>query len=241
MGKAFLSVFVCCASVALAQSTVRWNENPKTYRYSVVSGGIWSEAGFVNAETLPVVADHYAALRSLAIAQLRRQDSLYVSYRKGGLIYWTAARLSVPAHEYVWVSRNGQMVRARCGNRLSRFAQTPVLPVGSAATPHDLEEEIPGIPSLGALMPPRPDLDAQLAGPPFLPLDLPTAQPPVALLGPGGYLFWPPLYGASGAWIVDGYAVPASVASPVVTPEPATAGLLLAAGLLALLGIRRRS
>lgn len=180
----------------------------------------------MRAQTLPVVAHHYSGLRSPAIAQLRRSEQVYASYRKGGLVYWTAAAFSVPAREYVWVSRDGEVVRARCGNRLSRIARGPTLLAPEAPRPADLEESIPDLPIVPDTMPHRPDLEAQLIGALVFPWDLPSAPVPGSRRAPSYWMWSLPLYGgAAGAWIIPsaGIVIPGN---GQVVPEPSTRATL---------------
>ena len=99
------------------------------YPYSVVPGGIRSKEELQKAtRTDPAVADHYANVNveSLKPKTLSRDATAYVSFRKGGKVYWTSRRVTLKAGEQVF--QGGEIaVRGRCGNQVSDQPRQPVL------------------------------------------------------------------------------------------------------------------
>ena len=99
------------------------------YRYSVVPGGVRSQAEVTAAmQQDRDVAIHYSVLRvdRLRAEPLPRAMRAYVSFRKGGQIYWTRHPVEIPQGEVV-LADGAPAVRARCGNRISTTAQEPTL------------------------------------------------------------------------------------------------------------------
>ena len=101
----------------------------RIYPYSVVSGGVMSrdEATAAISED-PIVADHYQGIRSekLTPIKLRTRIFAFVSYRKGNRVAWTQRRLPIGAGELL-MSDGRELIRARCGNRISTVSRTPVM------------------------------------------------------------------------------------------------------------------
>jgi hypothetical protein len=103
----------------------------RIYPYSIVPGGVRHAAelvGIVRADQ--VVAQHYAGLRldevrEVTVATAR---SVYVSYRKGDQVYWTAKKLTLKPGETLLTDGTIEL-RSRCGNMIS---DTPRLPVEAA-------------------------------------------------------------------------------------------------------------
>lgn len=105
----------------------------RIFPFSVVPGGVYSakQAGESAADLL--VASHYRDLKlsKLQPTVLDHPIQRYISFRQNGTIYWTTKKLTVPAGEFLLVQRGeprSDLVRARCGNRLSETARAPVLP-----------------------------------------------------------------------------------------------------------------
>ena len=107
--------------------------DPKTslrpvYPYSVIPGGAYSpaelKAKLASDET---AARHYGSFH-LAQAKIVKAGSarpVYVSYRKGGSIYWTRRPIRLTPDEAL-LTDGSQFARARCGNRISDTPQGPV-------------------------------------------------------------------------------------------------------------------
>jgi hypothetical protein len=98
------------------------------FPYSVVPGGVEDsdEAADWTARD-SVVAAHYSDVR---IAKLRREPVLadrmvHVSYRSGNQVYWTSKKVRLRTGEAI-LTDGKEELRARCGNRISETARTPV-------------------------------------------------------------------------------------------------------------------
>jgi hypothetical protein len=103
----------------------------RIYPYSIVPGGVHDAAELARiVKADPVVAQHYAGLRLDAVRDVTvtRPRAVYVSYRKGDQVYWTAKKLTLKAGETLLTDGSIEL-RARCGNMIS---DTPRLPVEAA-------------------------------------------------------------------------------------------------------------
>ncbi len=97
------------------------------YPLSLIPGGLPSDDALETARASdPVLAKHYADVGFLRPAWLPRDQWFYASYRRGGAIFWTGSRVRVRAGELVFADRSGNMIRGRCGNRLSEAPHNPV-------------------------------------------------------------------------------------------------------------------
>lgn len=100
------------------------------WRYSVVDGGVHSEADIEAARANdPIVDEHYRYTpRPDRLVLIQAMAKGYLSYRKGDQIYWT--KNQVEFTDWVWAGDVGgefrPVIRARCGNRVS---DVPMLPV----------------------------------------------------------------------------------------------------------------
>ncbi len=96
------------------------------FRFSVVPGGVYSDEELSRIRGIDrVVAEHYAPIGIHTVAlSLPRQTDMYASYRIQDKIYWTARKLRIPQGEHV-LSDGTNLVRTRCGNRLSLVPMTP--------------------------------------------------------------------------------------------------------------------
>src|SRR5688572_1622 len=101
--------------------------NRPVYRYSVVDGGVYSP------EELPeailddrVVAEHYReiALDAVRTETVTEPRLVYMSYRKGGEIYWAKHKVALPAGETI-LTDGVTEIRARCGNCISTTPMGP--------------------------------------------------------------------------------------------------------------------
>ena len=98
------------------------------YPYSIVPGGVTSRTELARAVLADkTVAAHYAGFDTDK-AELRtvpKARAVYVSYRKGDQVYWTARKVMLAEGEAV-LSDGRSDIRARCGNRISDTPQLPV-------------------------------------------------------------------------------------------------------------------
>jgi hypothetical protein len=100
----------------------------RVYPYSIVPGGVTSRAELAHAVMADkVVAAHYAgfAVDKASLRTVARARAVYVSYRKGEQVYWTARKVTLAEGESI-LSDGQNDIRARCGNRISDTPQLPV-------------------------------------------------------------------------------------------------------------------
>jgi hypothetical protein len=117
----------------------------RVYPYSIVPGGVTSRAELARAVMADkVVAAHYAgfAVEKASLRTVAGARAVYVSYRKGGQVYWTAHKVTLAEGEAI-LSDGSNDIRARCGNRIS---ETPQLPVESNG-PDERELDTPLAPA----------------------------------------------------------------------------------------------
>jgi hypothetical protein len=191
----------------------------RVYPYSLIPGGVESAAELQTYSAVDsALADHYRGIGAgLVLTKSNEDQRLYASYRIAGAIYWTKNRILVHADEGV-LSNGRDMIRARCGNRLS---VTPQLPINKFEPPLVYTDRF--IPQVVVLQP--PGLIEPYA-PPALP-DFPAVAPPVRSSLPpavetgGGRTGVPP------AILTGSGRLPVAVN----TPEPSTWLLLLTGGL----------
>ncbi len=200
----------------------------RIYPYSLIPGGIESEAELRTYSAVdPVLADHYKTLSGgMALTTADRDQWLYASYRMVDAVYWTSKPILVHAGEAV-LSNGKDLVRARCGNRLSAKPQVPVHRFEPPSVSTDRY-----IPQVVVLQPPAV---IESYPPPTLP-DFPKVRPPERTgVAPGivvsGRTGVPP------AIVTGGSRFPVGVNAP----EPGT-WLLLSAGLFGMAGwhVRRK-
>ncbi len=139
------------------------------FPFSVVPGGTVSKQEVQHRVAAdPVVRQHYAGLQfdKLKPFRLTQPGQGYVSYRIGNKIFWTSRRLYLKPGE-VLLSDGINVLRGRCGNRVSATPQTPTLPA-------------PAEPTEAALDLPRGDQTpfeaSKFALSPNLPAALPTME-----------------------------------------------------------------
>lgn len=116
-------------------------ESRRVYPYSIVPGGLKSQAELAHAVMADkVVAAHYAgfAVHKASLRSVGKPRAVYVSYRKGGQVYWTSKKVMLAEGETL-LSDGQHELRARCGNRI---AETPQLPV-EAKGPSEQELDTP--------------------------------------------------------------------------------------------------
>lgn len=111
------------AAAPAAPKTVR-----RVYPYSVVPGGVAGRDDVVRVMTTDkVVADHYAPFQvdKARVTTVTKPRAVYVSYRKGDKVFWTAGKHTLAAGETLLTDGNNE-IRGRCGNRVSDVAMLPV-------------------------------------------------------------------------------------------------------------------
>jgi hypothetical protein len=114
----------------------------RVYPYSIIPGGVSDRAELVRmVASDKVVARHYASLDVNNVRELTvtRPRAVYVSYRKGDKVYWTAKKLMLAEGETL-LSDGSSEVRTRCGNRISDVPQLPVETRGP--TPEELDTAV---------------------------------------------------------------------------------------------------
>jgi hypothetical protein len=221
------------------------------YPYSVIPGGAHTADELRNAEANDsIVRAHYAdfVVANTRAERLDKTQAFYVSYRIGNAIFWTKNRMAVQAGEAV-LSDGTNMIRARCGNRLS---VVPAAPVSSIEpTPEAMEspddsvliasvdtpEALPLAPApMTAILPPAapaaPYSGIFLPGAPFFPMG---GRGPLA--GTPGSPAAPPPSGPPSPPIPP-LGPPPTPPLPVATPEP-SGMLLLAIGLSCILLLKK--
>lgn len=108
------------------------------YPLALVPGGIGSDDDLEAARAAdPLLAAHYADVGFLRPAFLIQDRLFYASYRQGSRIVWTSSPIPVRAGESILGDRSGNLIRGRCGNRLS---ETPRLPTGFVEPPRSTFE-----------------------------------------------------------------------------------------------------
>lgn len=121
-------------------------QSRKVYRLSVIPGGIYSGQELEEARvTDAVVAAHYSDFGRATRSNLPADTLLYVSYRVGDRVFWTAKPHRIPKGEAI-LTDGSHVARVRCGNRLSLKRQNPIS-----------KEKDPTEVMLGELQPPETD------------------------------------------------------------------------------------
>lgn len=209
------------------------------YPYSVIPGGAHSQAELQMAvDSDSVVAKHYSdfIIENTRIVTLDEDRRYHVSYRVGDKIYWTRRVLTLHKGEQLLFD-GVHYARARCGNRLSEVASTPVLGQ-SEPSPKKFEAPVPVQMSLTMQVPhlePGPDLPLEITSVEDSP-ERPSGhvEPYVAPKGnPGGY------FNGSGGSVPLAYP---EVPSSSAVPEPSSGELvsLMALLIIAVQACRRR-
>ena len=102
----------------------------KFYPYSVVYGGVHSAVELSEAaDGDPLVKEHYSEIRRdrVRLVKLTHDRRAYVSYRTPtDGVYWTSKPVTLRAGEEL-LTDGENIVRARCGNRVSDAPRTPVM------------------------------------------------------------------------------------------------------------------
>lgn len=100
----------------------------RIYRFSIVPGGLAGRDELLQAIARDrVVAAHYAGFDAgkARVLTVDKARAVYVSYRKGDQVYWTAKKLTLAPGETV-ITDGVNEIRGRCGNRISDVPQFPV-------------------------------------------------------------------------------------------------------------------
>ena len=100
----------------------------RVYPFSIVPGGVSGREEVVHVlQTDQVVAQHYAGLQvaRLGTVTVSKPRAVYVSYRKGDKVYWTAQKVMLAQGETL-LSDGSNEIRGRCGNRISDVPRLPV-------------------------------------------------------------------------------------------------------------------
>lgn len=129
---------VAQAAAPAAPKTVR-----RVYPYSIVPGGVAGRDDVVRVMKMDrVVADHYASFQvdKASVATVSKPRAVYVSYRKGDKVYWTAGKHTLAAGETVLTDGSSE-IRGRCGNRISDVAMFPVEAKGPSEAELDAASE----------------------------------------------------------------------------------------------------
>jgi hypothetical protein len=208
------------------------------YPYSVIPGGVQTPDDLREiSEHDRVVGSHYAGFdfRNAKIIELDQPKLVYLSYRVGDRVFWTAKRVSLHKGEKL-ITDGNMTARVRCANRISEIAQPAVSPIEPPAAkfeePFDgTAGQIPFPGDFNGMGPAREYAGLGAAGPPSL---MSSGSAPF----PGGGLppiFPPPIPTAScpAADIKDelvagsGKSNPCPHHKPPPPPVPEPATLLL--------------
>jgi hypothetical protein len=114
----------------------------RVYPYSIVPGGVVDRGELLTVMNNDrVAAAHYASFDVTRVRQVTvtRPRAVYVSYRKGDKVYWTARKLMLAQGETL-LSDGSSEIRTRCGNRISDVPQLPVELKGP--TPEELDTPV---------------------------------------------------------------------------------------------------
>lgn len=129
----------------------------KVFPYSVAPGGAFNRKEAVaRAEADPVIRDHYKDIQLPALRPFRltKPAEGYVSYRIGNRVFWTSRRLYLKPGEML-LSDGKNVIRSRCGNRISDQPQEPVLPGGEPSQAL-LDQPVWDVPVFNAFTSPSP-------------------------------------------------------------------------------------
>jgi hypothetical protein len=194
-------------------------EGRKIFPYSVIPGGVDSISDIQNAVRRdPVVAAHYSLLKvsSLQKTELSQPFAAYVSFRIGTKVYWTARKLNIARGETVFLDRNGNGVRGRCGNQLSRLPMTPITEITRIEpTPQTLDTPVAPLPPSVPAAAPVPTEIGNLLAPQETPP--PIASPTIAPPSESAPVYQP-IYGFPGGTI--GGVPPTTVVPPPGVVQP---------------------
>jgi hypothetical protein len=115
-------------AVLRTAARVETKKTRRVYPYSSVPGGVLDRKELTHAVAVDqVVAAHYAAFEAskTTVRTVDKPRAVYVSYRKGDKVFWTAKKLQLAKGETL-LSDGQNEIRTRCGNRISDVPQLPV-------------------------------------------------------------------------------------------------------------------
>jgi len=115
-------------AVLRTAAQVETKKTRRVYPYSIVPGGVLDRKELTHAVAVDqVVAAHYAAFEAskTTVRTVDKPRAVYVSYRKGDKVFWTAKKLQLAEGETL-LSDGRNEIRTRCGNRISDVPQLPV-------------------------------------------------------------------------------------------------------------------
>jgi hypothetical protein len=148
-----------------------------TYPFSLIPGGVHSDTEFEAARIADKqLEQHYSDVGFLRPVTITQDRFMYASYRRGKAILWTKKAVLVKAGELVFGDRSGNLIRGRCGNRLSDTPRQPV----SEFEPPELIADRPTIE-----FPAPPELTPAPLGDPYMPLGDPQEPGPSDDPSPG--------------------------------------------------------
>jgi hypothetical protein len=236
-----------CWKHSVARVHLRGADSPETelainqtrvYPYSLIPGGVQNEAEFRTYRSIDkLLESHYQGIGDHLTASPIGEDRwLYASYRVDEKIYWTKKKIQIHQGEMV-LSDGSNLVRGRCGNRLSNVPQKPVrrfeppsVTTGIVVPVKPLIVELPNIPptapegprlpGLPTVLAPAPPQMSTVVSPPPSPglVRVPPSWPPTPPLIPTTP--WPP---------------PPTNRTPITLVPEAQTSLLMFSGLLVLL------
>ena len=171
------------------------------YPYSIIPGGIYTVDELSHAVGRdPLVSSHYRGfdLPRAHTQQLAQSRMAYVSYRRHDAVYWTRRPLLLKRGETV-LSDGSNLIRARCGNRISDSPQSPVAADEPSADAWDVTGEsdsstTPPTPLIaeGGNWPHHGSVPASSPGPPWLPAGVSPPGSNPRPTRPGGSPYAPP-------------------------------------------------
>jgi hypothetical protein len=115
-------------TAAQVEAQEKTRKTRRVYPYSIVPGGLADRRELARAVVIDkVVAEHYAAFETAraTVKTVDKPRAVYVSYRKGDKVFWTAKKLQLAEGETL-LSDGQNEIRTRCGNRISDVPQLPV-------------------------------------------------------------------------------------------------------------------
>ena len=240
-GKTFAAVAAAVAPKAGAAAPAQAGAARRVYPYSIIPGGVADVAelkSIIRSDS--VVAMHYATFNvdKAHAVTVTKPRSVYVSYRKGDQVYWTAKKLTLVPGETL-LSDGEHEMRARCANRISDTPQFPVEPHGPSERELDTVEPVApadGGSFVNVSAPPGLDIGGGLPGQRFYPVSFPNDAglrvPPVEPLprerggrpwapGPDRSNFYPPA-GFGARWPDTDPVTRMPPAGPAPATPPAT-------------------
>lgn len=200
------------------------------YPYSVIPGGVYNREELISSMSNDkVVASHFAdfAVNRARVVKLQETKHVHVSYRIKDQVFWTSKKVTIPKGESI-ITDGEEIVRTRCGNRVSATPQVPVSDFEPALETFD-------IPVLARLDMPETGIELSDVPVPETGFELPETALEISQIPPID-----PFIPIQRPRVLPYYYRPLFVIRPeaTVVPEPAT-WTLLGGGLAALLLVRR--